>query len=47
LKITEVKTKEDFILYQQSVIERQSDQIVSLMEQIKMLLRKLAEKETE
>jgi len=46
MDITEVKTKEDFILYQQKVIEQQSDQIVSLREQIKMLLGKLAEEES-
>ena len=47
MNVIDVKTKEDFIAYQQSVIERQSEQIINLMNQVGMLLSKLAEKDVE
>lgn len=45
MKATEVKTKEDYILYLQSVIDDKDEVIENQMNQIKKLLRLLANSE--
>ena len=45
MKATEVETKEDYILYLQSVIDDKDEVIENQMNQIKKLLRFLANSE--
>ena len=45
MKVTEVETKEDYILYLQSVIDDKDEVIENQMNQIKKLLRLLANSE--
>ena len=45
MKATEVKTKEDYILYLQSVIDEKDKVIENQMNQIKKLLGILADRE--
>jgi len=45
MKVTEVKTKEDYILYLQSVIDYKDEVIERQTNQIKKLLELLADRE--
>jgi hypothetical protein len=45
MKVTEVKTKEDYVLYLQSVIDYKDEVIERQMNQIKKLLELLADRE--